>query len=205
MPRIDDSEWGEAWKAFAEEDARNLAPQALEDRVFAVLRATAGVRRPRRHRRVAAASFGLAAAILVTTMWSYPRPHLDRSVLEPLPTRAVRPQQPFTRYQSAIPSQRPLASPERATVRSAGSISGRQAAAHQLPPPLLSLGAGPLRDQEVVQLVRLRIPREALQGLGLALIEPDAGGVVDIDVLIGEDGLARDIRQVRAGVTGAQP
>jgi hypothetical protein len=31
---------------------------------------------------------------------------------------------------------------------------------------------------------------------GLVLIGPDATGVVDVDVLVGEDGLPRDIRRV---------
>ena len=51
----------------------------------------------------------------------------------------------------------------------------------------------------LLQIVRLRLPREALQVLGVVLVEPDAEGMVDVDVLVGEDGLARDIRQVSTG------
>ncbi len=69
----------------------------------------------------------------------------------------------------------------------------------ELPPALMSLGDGPVGPTEVLQIVRLRLPRETLQSLGVVLLEPDAGGVIDIDVLVGEDGLARDIRQVRTG------
>ena len=62
---------------------------------------------------------------------------------------------------------------------------------------MMTLDAEPVRDGEALQLIRLRLPREALQTLGIVLLEPDAGGSVDVDVLIGEDGLARDIRKVR--------
>lgn len=55
----------------------------------------------------------------------------------------------------------------------------------------------PPLETEPLQLVRLRVPREALQGLGVPLLEPDAAGMVDLDVLIGSDGLPRNIRRVR--------
>lgn len=69
----------------------------------------------------------------------------------------------------------------------------------ELPASLMLFDAGPMQLREPLQMVRLRLPREALQALGLALLEPDACGVVDLDVLVGEDGLPRDIRQVRIG------
>ena len=50
---------------------------------------------------------------------------------------------------------------------------------------------------EALQVVRLRVPREALEPLGLVLFEPGAQGIVDVDLLVGEDGLPRDIRSVR--------
>ena len=65
----------------------------------------------------------------------------------------------------------------------------------ELPPPLLRFSPQPIGEAEALQIVRLRLPREALQALGVVLVEPDAEGMVDVDVLVGEDGLARDIRQ----------
>jgi hypothetical protein len=56
----------------------------------------------------------------------------------------------------------------------------------------------PFQDTESLQLVRLRLPREVLQALGVVFLEPELQTVVDVDVLVGEDGLPRDIRQVRA-------
>jgi hypothetical protein len=58
------------------------------------------------------------------------------------------------------------------------------------------------------QLVRLQVPRAALASFGLAPIETLAvppSGTVSADVLVGEDGLARAIRFVRAVVENESP
>lgn len=55
----------------------------------------------------------------------------------------------------------------------------------------------PATPAETLQLVRLRVPSEALLALGLAPLEPDASGLVDIDMLVGDDGLPKNIRRVR--------
>jgi hypothetical protein len=62
---------------------------------------------------------------------------------------------------------------------------------------LVMFDVDPPLSGEPMQLVRLRVRRDALQVLGLAVLEPDAGGTVDLDVLIGEDGLPREIRAIR--------
>ncbi len=54
------------------------------------------------------------------------------------------------------------------------------------------------------QLVRLEVPRVALASFGLApedSLEGSRPGMVLADVLVGEDGLARAVRFVRAGTT----
>jgi hypothetical protein len=51
--------------------------------------------------------------------------------------------------------------------------------------------------QETVQLVRIRMPVTALAALGITT-DPEASGVVDVDVTVGDDGLARDIRGIHA-------
>jgi hypothetical protein len=68
--------------------------------------------------------------------------------------------------------------------------------------PLLTLSADPLFDTESLHIVRVRMPRGALRALGVALVEPEAGGLVDVDVVVGDDGLPREIRRV-AGVREA--
>jgi hypothetical protein len=64
--------------------------------------------------------------------------------------------------------------------------------------PVMTLAADPLFENEPLEIVRVRLPRSALRALGIALVEPEAAGLVDVDVLVGGDGLPRDIRRVSA-------
>ena len=68
-------------------------------------------------------------------------------------------------------------------------------------PVLMTLAADPVRETESLQLVRIRMPRTELRALGIALIEPDASGLVDVDVLVADDGLPRDIRRIQPVMT----
>jgi hypothetical protein len=63
--------------------------------------------------------------------------------------------------------------------------------------PLVALTGEPALAAEPLQLVRLRVPRTSLRAFGVALIDPDASGLVDVDLIVGSDGLPRDIRRVR--------
>ena len=83
-------------------------------------------------------------------------------------------------------------------------ITGHWSAMYEDPVMLMVLDAMNTPQGESLQLVRLRIPREALQALGVPLFEPEARGLVDVDVLIGEDGLPKDVRWVRADVVKAR-
>lgn len=57
-------------------------------------------------------------------------------------------------------------------------------------------------ESESLQIVRVRMPREALQIFGVSLIEPQAESVVDVELIVADDGLARGIRSVTAVVEG---
>jgi hypothetical protein len=48
-----------------------------------------------------------------------------------------------------------------------------------------------------VRVVRMRLTRATLPLLGIPIIDPNAAGTVEIELLVGEDGLARSIRAVR--------
>jgi hypothetical protein len=50
---------------------------------------------------------------------------------------------------------------------------------------------------DVVRVVRMRVPRATLASFGIAVIDPSAAGTVDVELLVGVDGLARTIRTVR--------
>jgi hypothetical protein len=48
-----------------------------------------------------------------------------------------------------------------------------------------------------VRVVRMRLTRATLPLLGIPIIDPNAAGTVEIELLVGEDGLTRSIRAVR--------
>jgi hypothetical protein len=70
--------------------------------------------------------------------------------------------------------------------------------------PILTLSADPLFATESLHIVRVRMPRGALRALGVALVEPEANGLVDVDVVVGDDGLPREIRRVTAVMEGME-
>lgn len=183
-----------AWAAFVDEDRAVVAPAALETRVLA---AVAQRRRPIPpvRRRSGRLWLSLAAGLLaaLALVWGrHPaseRPRLEARAVDAAAITAAYPGP----VEARPPSRRTAGTP-------AGSFAmARSPRAHRLPPPVMTLGAAPLHDTEPLQLARLRLPRERLQALGIPVLEPGAGGLVDIEVLVGEDGLARDIRFPRSG------
>jgi hypothetical protein len=73
---------------------------------------------------------------------------------------------------------------------------------HREPRPLPSAAAAitfavdPVLETETLQLVRVRMPRLALQAVGVVVSGSNAEGFVEVDVVVGEDGLPRDVRRV---------
>lgn len=61
------------------------------------------------------------------------------------------------------------------------------------PNPMVRLVADPRFEFESLQIVRLRLPGASLESFGIALLEPDRSGLVEVDVLVGGDGLPREI------------
>lgn len=57
------------------------------------------------------------------------------------------------------------------------------------------LVADPVLDASALSVVRVRMPRSALALFGIPIADPDATGSVDLEVLVGEDGIARTIRR----------
>ena len=52
----------------------------------------------------------------------------------------------------------------------------------------------PILDGEPVRVVRMRMPASALVRLGIRPIAVDPAGAIDVDVIVGEDGVARAIK-----------
>jgi hypothetical protein len=59
-------------------------------------------------------------------------------------------------------------------------------------------------ETESLRVVRLRLPRTSLEAFGVALIDPDTSSLVDIDLVVGDDGLAREILRARPVVDVAR-
>jgi hypothetical protein len=167
-----------AWQIFVSHDRQVQAPPHLESRIMA---ATAHRPEPAAATGVMVLAFALAAAVvLAVAVWPV------RDAAPPLPLAVPPP------LVAAFPAPPP-------------EITAHAFTMYQdLPVMLLVLDAMNTPEGEPLQLVRLRIPREALQALGVPLFEPEARGLVDVDVLIGEDGLPRDVRPVRADVLKAR-
>lgn len=51
----------------------------------------------------------------------------------------------------------------------------------------------PFADPTMLQVVRVRMARTALATLGMPIVDPDAEGLVNVEMLVGEDGVARSI------------
>jgi len=51
-------------------------------------------------------------------------------------------------------------------------------------------------------MIRVRMERRTFARLGVPIANPDGDGMVDVEMLVGEDGVARSIRRATAVVTG---
>jgi hypothetical protein len=84
-------------------------------------------------------------------------------------------------------------------------------------PSRIAAPPAPLIDQELVlvpefdragplMLMRVRMTRREFSRLGVAISNPDGDSLVDVEVLVGEDGVARSIRRaVPVAWTGPNP
>lgn len=191
QPLEDADRFNDMWQAFADADARVVPPADLERRVL-----TAVMNRPRtlpvsaaRALATWAASLAAVVAVSIAGAWWLTLPETVTPRPDPIATRAPDSPEPPRESTGALPAE--------AIVRA--RPAGRRIATPQaaMPAVLMTLDWEPVRDGEALQLIRLRLSRDALQTLGIVLAEPGTAGSVDVDVLIGEDGLPRDIRKVR--------
>jgi hypothetical protein len=53
---------------------------------------------------------------------------------------------------------------------------------------------GPLVDPSGLHIVRARMSRAALASLGMPIVDPNLDGVVEVEMLVGDDGVAQSIR-----------
>jgi hypothetical protein len=64
-----------------------------------------------------------------------------------------------------------------------------------------AFAADPLADGAGLMVMRVRMSRSALASIGFPIPDPDAAGTVDVEVIVGEDGVARSIRRAALAET----
>jgi hypothetical protein len=195
---FDDPHLDATWRVYADQE-RQLAPRPqLEQLVLARCLAEgargAGATGQTEARRGLVFALAAAASFVLLVIVSQSSP-TTAGEPSPLAARGMA----ATVYRAPVAAEPPQVAAAPLPRRAPAASMDAYVQHVELPASLMLFDAGPLQLNEPLQMVRLRLPREALQALGLALLEPDAGGVVDVDVLVGEDGLPRDIRQVRIG------
>jgi hypothetical protein len=168
-----------AWQRFVDEESSRCAPAELQARVE---RALAAPQPARPRRRYVVEIVAVAASISVAASWSIARSERNSP---PLADRlaAGAPQGLASYAATAVRDEPRIVRSPVVTGRRHGRLS-------------MSGASNPASSPEALQLVRLRLPRQALATLGLLLTDPESAGFVQVDVLVGEDGLPRNIRKV---------
>ena len=204
---MSDPELDSAWRAFAEEDARVRAPERIRPAVLAAWDAPPEVSGAvqSHHRHAIHAALAVAATLAITVAWLQFRashaPVRDAIVAgsHSAVPRSVGRVDERERVATAVdPEPARSSSPRvRRTPRILRDVTAAEVPLAGGSAPLVALTGEPALEAEPLQLVRVRVPRTSLRAFGVALIDPDASGLVDVDLVVGSDGLPRDIRRVR--------
>jgi hypothetical protein len=179
-------------RALAETDAHVEAPPHVETAVMRRWDSLAPFMphpRRRRSRRGLIFAIGSAAAAVVAAMVlsRAPSESIRRA---PVVARAAEPPPPVKKLPSTdgtLVAEKPSARPLRAR-------TGRNTATPRHERGLL-LVADPMLEASAASIIRVRVRRTALVTLGIGLVEPNDAGWVDLEMLVGEDGVARAIRR----------
>jgi hypothetical protein len=179
-------------RALADHDCHVQAPphvHAAVMRAWDVARPSAQLRRRRRRTGALLAIPSMAAAaVAVVVLYRAPSaPGPPEPVVAPA---VVKP-----RVDMSAPTADADSPAEVHRLRPGPSRSRREKAAARDGLGVV-LAADPILDASTTSIVRVRVRRPALVTLGIPLVEPDAGGLVDLEILVAEDGVARTIRRV---------
>ena len=166
---MNDSDFNTAWREFAKHEEETTAPARLRAAVMVSWDSAQQAQRDRDLARARRASFGvmLAAAAAVILVLGITILENDRGA-----------------GTGRAPAETPLAmkAPE-------FGVSSRAVG--------FRLIADPAYEAEAFEIVRFRLPRTSLEAIGVTLIGPEVTSLVDVDVVVGGDGLPRAIHGVR--------
>lgn len=164
---MNEREFEAARRAFIEQDAQVKAPRRLQIDVMARWDDEQRARRAGA-RAITAAVPGLVAAAVVLIVAGVVG-HFGRPRLEVVPSGAA----PTRTVDSAL-----------SKTRSASN-------------PIVRLAAEPRFETESLQIVRLRLPWASLEPFGIEVLDSDQSRLAEVDLLVGDDGLPREIRSIR--------
>jgi hypothetical protein len=177
-------------RALADEDFHLQAPSHVQAAVMQTWDAVRPFARHSRHGRTRPAilAIGSLAAAVVAAVVMYRAP----SQLSRAETGVARAERP-----------RVVPNPPRTDRETHAEVHGQQPrrARSRVETTATRYGAGmvfvadPVLDASATTIVRVRVPRTALVTLGVPLVEPDDRGLVDLEMLVGEDGVTRTIRR----------
>ena len=171
---VDDPRLSRALRALADDDTEVETPSHVEAAVMARWDA-AHAPRPRVRRFVRGAATLAAGVTLVGAVALH---RVFEGTPIPLPRR------PVVAFGEST-------APPRASARSLVPRGTETAVDNTLRSTLVLIGE-PLAAGEIVHVVRMRVERSSLATLGVA--GSTSTGDVDVDVLVGEDGVARGLR-----------
>ena len=176
--------------AIAREDTQIGVPAHLES---AILRAwderPSHASKPHRSRHVIAWGLSAGAAAIVLGGFLFrPQPHVP--IGTPIPAaNAVRPGDVEPALETPLIERngpRPRGVPHEAR-----RASGRSAALQEE----YVIVPDPFARETPMNIVRVQMSRTAFATLGVPIANPDAEGLVEVEMLVGDDGVARTIRR----------
>jgi hypothetical protein len=177
-------------RALADEDRHLQAPSHVHTAVmhrWDVSRPFAPPRHQSRRRNARLLAIGSLAAAIATVLVMY------RAPSAPSPPRPVV-ARPVEKGHVVTPAPT-VDHDARAAARWPRRPRGRGPTAAPPDEPGIVLVMDPALDLNAASLVRVRVPRATLATLGIPLVEPQRSGSVDLELIVGEDGIARMIRR----------
>ena len=184
----------EALQALAADDEHVSVSARVHDAVLREWDQQHGARKRRRMRhqpgRLAWVVVPAAAALMLAAA-GLQRESVRHPMREAVPTT------------NAVPIDVPAMSSERAPVLEESRRNAELVpliAVSARPPAAVDRSVGyvivpePLVDPSALHVVRARMSRAALASLGMPIVDPNVDGVVEVEMLVGDDGVAQSIR-----------
>jgi hypothetical protein len=168
---LDEEALTRALRALAEAEARVDTPARVETAVMARWDAAHAARGRTATRRLVRTAGAMAAGVTLVG--------------------AVAIERELASGPLALPHRPPLEVPSMPRVDAASEINALQSSRKVGPPSESSVEPSRSAD-EVVHVVRMRVTRASLRVFGVSAASP--AEMVDIDVVVGEDGVARGVR-----------